>query len=200
MKLSNREITQGLKTQDKKVLLYIYENFFPYIESMVLGYRGNHEDAKDLFQECLLIIYQQLKKGSLIIKSDFFSYLKAIAKYLWQKEIKRRNIELSLPLESDDIFASEDNFESAYLEMERKKLLLSFFRELNSECRQIIRLIIRGNSLEEVTGIMGYSSIQYTSNRRYKCKLNLIKKIWASPKYHELKNGPQPEDHKVPRW
>ena len=43
--------------------------------------------------------------------------------------------------------------------------------------KKVLRYFIEGMSIAEITRKMGYKSEQHTKNRRYRCKLSLIKQI-----------------------
>lgn len=200
MHKSTGEILEGIKGEDRNTLSYIYEIFFPMVENFILHTRGNSFDAKDVFQDAMVIIYTQLKNDSLYLHHSFRSYIFSVSKYVWFKELKRKQFEISNNYSGLDLNGDGIDIEKEYIKMEKRKLFLDHFQKLKPECRRLIDLFINKTSISVITSIMGYSSNQYTKNRRNFCKGVLVREIWNSPRYKELKNESYRENSKVPRW
>jgi hypothetical protein len=62
---------------------------------------------------------------------------------------------------------------------ERMRIYREQFEKLSADCRKVLSLFLEGITITEITRIMGYRSEQHTRNRRYRCKLSLIKRIRA---------------------
>jgi hypothetical protein len=120
---------------------------------------------------------------------------------LWLKE-RKRSYRSVLELDSQFVSfnANEEDIVEDLVEMEKNKLVWKHFRELNEECKKIIQLAIDRTPLGLITEIMGFSSVQYTKNRKTSCKNNLVKKIRNSPEFKELRNETIRESTAIPRW
>ena len=60
---------------------------------------------------------------------------------------------------------------------DRLEIFRRNFDSLSTDCQKVLRYFIEGMSIAEITRKMGYRSEQHTKNRRYRCKLSLIKQI-----------------------
>jgi DNA-directed RNA polymerase specialized sigma24 family protein len=57
-------LLQGLARNDKKAVETIYKENFNLIQTLVINNSGNTEDAKDVFQEAMIVLYQKVKSGA----------------------------------------------------------------------------------------------------------------------------------------
>jgi hypothetical protein len=49
-------------------------------------------------------------------------------------------------------------------------------------------MYFRNISMEEICNIMGYKNIQIAKDKKYRCKKNLLTRIYNDPEYQKLKN------------
>ena len=183
------DILNGLKLQDSKVLQLIYDNYYPSIEGFIINNTGNSDDAKDIFQEIVIVLYRRVKENNIQLTAALQNYVFSIGKLMWLKELEKRQKQGAQQYLFEDMpLNNDDNEIIAEIEYNaRLKLFREKFEELTSNCKRVLRLFLNGVSLEEITEIMGYSSIQHTKNRRYRCKKQLIKTIREDYRY--IKTG-----------
>jgi RNA polymerase sigma factor (sigma-70 family) len=198
-KLNNEEIIRGILDHNKDILRYIYEENYKSIVNHVVTNTGNIYDAEDLFQDCLLTIYNKIKNENLNLFVAFSTYFFAVAKKLWLRELDRRsrtNTSYGVNNEMADDFDVISNF----VKIEKHKLIWKYFYKLNDKCQKVIQLFLDGHSISEVAGIMKFSSEQEVKNQRLKCKNILISHIYNDPLYKELKNESIKSISHIPRW
>lgn len=199
-KYTEQELLEGIVAQKNDVLESIYDVNYKTIRQLVLLNNGKEEDAKDIFQETLVIIYRKLQKDELSLNCSLKTYIYSVARLLWLKELenkRNRNVNLA---ECDQYVDIEDNVYQLVEVNERLKLYHEQFEQLSNDCKKILKLFLNNISIAEITKIMGYSSVQHTKNRRYRCKKSLIERIRNNPKYEELKNENNNDDREIPRW
>jgi len=186
-KYSNEEILRGILEHDEKILLNIYNTNYDKIENLVLSNNGTTDEAADVFQDSLIIVYNKVRNQSLVLTAHFDTYLYAVAKMVWKALLRKKII--NVPAENySEKLVNEEDILSNLMENERHKLVWKYFNKLSADCQKVIQLFNDGKSIREITAIMKYSSEQYTKNRRAKCKDRLIENIMKDPRYNELIN------------
>lgn len=189
-KYSNDELIRGIQEHDEAVLRHVYQENYKKIQQLVYKNNGNTDDAADVFQEALIIVYNKARDHKLILTATFETYFYAVAKLVWKAEYrKKKGIVLT-----DDFYdgtITEEEVQHNIMQDEKFKLVWSHFEKLTSDCQKVIRLFLDGCSITEVTEKMDYSSEQHTKNRKYRCKEALIKNIIKDPKYRELSKQKQ---------
>ncbi len=199
-RLTPEEIFNGIRREDRRILLKIYKTYYPSVRHFVRSHNGSEDDAQDVFQDAMVIIYLKVKKANPVLTCTFGVYLFSINKYLWYKELRRLHVRSYQILDLDEFTDYEDNFMNEFIKMEKRKLVLDHFYEMGEDCQKILTLFLQNTPVDRITMIMGYSSDQYTRNRRTRCKELLVARVWNSPRYKELRNEAYKEDSKIPRW
>ena len=56
-------LLKGIAAEDKGSIEQLYRQYYIMVQSMVLANAGNNDDAADLFQETIIVLYEKNKKG-----------------------------------------------------------------------------------------------------------------------------------------
>ena len=55
---NNEELLRGILRNNSLILRYIYKAYFHKIYSFVINNKGDSEEANDIFQEAIIVIYR----------------------------------------------------------------------------------------------------------------------------------------------
>ena len=80
---------EGLLRHDKKILENIYKNFSKRIEIHIVKNGGTVEDARDTFQDALMVIYNKSQSKDFELTSQFYTYLFGIVRFIWIRKSQR---------------------------------------------------------------------------------------------------------------
>ena len=186
---SDEQILKGVLRHDNLILQYIYKQYYYKINYFIKKNRGNEEDASDIFQEAIIVIYRKLKENDLIFeKSSFAGYLFSVSRFLWLKQLEKRRIEReklneSLPFQED---LYDDNFIEVVAKNERYGLYQKHFATLSTDCQKLMQLFFEKVPLKEIAKIMGYKGEKYAKTRKYKCKELLIRRIKQDTEFKKI--------------
>lgn len=182
---SDNEITEGIAADKSKVLLFVYHEYFPYIENYVVQHSGTKDQAKDLFQEGMIVIYKKIITGELELYCKFSTYLYAVCKRIWIQD--RRKAMLRINKMKDSGIAAEPitPYGHEYTD-EAKELFYKHFKQLSPDCQKILRLHFNDCTIEEIRDALGYQTAHHVMDRKYRCKKSLIDRIKKDPKYRKF--------------
>lgn len=186
MEYSDKEIIRGLLIKDDSVLEYIYHKFLPMIKFYITSNSGSDDDARDIFQESVIVIFKKVNEENFVLSSTFKTYLYSICKHIWLKELaKRKN--RAVELVGDDVeFINIPDIEiDEYITDARKRIFQRNFIKLSQDCQKVLMLFLKKLSLREIAEVMGYKSEKYAKKRKYQCKENLVDRIQADPLYYD---------------
>jgi RNA polymerase sigma factor (sigma-70 family) len=186
-KLTLGQIVDGIKKRDNKVLAQIYKDIFPVVKYYVTNHGGSQEDAKDVFQESIIVAYKQISQNKLDIKSGFEAYIYGIARLVWLKLLRSREIHdrnINVLKESTASYESLENIIEDDLKM---RLFRKHFRKLGPECQKVLQMSAEKIPYDKIAAELGYKSEKIVRNKKYKCKEYLTKMIKSDPEYQELK-------------
>ena len=123
--------------QDRGAQLKIYQLFSPVLYGLCLKYMRNEDDAKDVFQEAFVIVFQKI--GQYNFEGSFEGWLKRIFINKLLETLKKRKKDiLYLDVFDTEIIAEED-LEIAPIEQEK---LLVYIQELPDQYRMVFNLFI----------------------------------------------------------
>lgn len=172
-------ILKGIKEKKNEIFEYIYEQYFPSIDFLITTNNGNNDEASDIFQEALILIYEKLKKEELNLNCSIKTYLYSICRNLWFEYLRsRKKIQYEI-IDSENFVETEDNFSNIINENEEYNLFYSNFLKLSEGCQEILTLFFKKTPAKEIAKIMGFKSVQYVGKRKHQCKeylLSMIKK------------------------
>ena len=182
---SEKDILDGIYNGDKDVLKYVYDEYYPTIQVLIFRNSGKDEDAEDIFQDTLMIIYQKVKNNDLKLECSFKTYFYSISRNLWLQKLDKNKISGNPYTDIENFIELSDEFmyEIFDEENEKIKLLQKHFLNLSEDCIKVLRLFLTKMPLKEIQEIMGFKTLKYTKTRKFLCKENLKKRIFNDPRY-----------------
>lgn len=181
------EIIAGIRSRDNSVLQFIYKEYYPTVYHFVTTNNGNADDAKDIFQECIIVIYRKLKdEDHFFLNSSFKTFIYSIARHLWLKHLRSiRYEEQKIVDHHKFVELKEEPFKIENEDL-RMSLYQKYFRQLPEDCQKILSLTARDVPQKDIAAQLGFSSENYIKKRKHYCKEFLISKIKEDPLYHDL--------------
>ena len=188
---SDEAILEGLRLRSDYIINFIYKEFFPLIRFLVTENGGAAEDAEDIFQDGIIILYNKISLNQLVLTSSFKTYMYSVCRNLWlQKLNKRKAIYDKLTDVEEFIDLPTDILqETSNAEAEMHRIIQIHFLSLPEDCQKVLKLFIKNIPLREIAGIMGFKTENYAKTRKYLCKEDLKKRIADDPRSQKfLKN------------
>jgi RNA polymerase sigma factor (sigma-70 family) len=186
---TNEELLRGVLKNNSLILRHIYKVYFHKIYSFVTNNKGGADEANDIFQEAIIVIYRKLKDDNLSFSNCAFeTYLFSVCKLLWLKQLQYRK-ESIITTEDMDPYSDEivdDDLSELIQKNERFKLFQDHFQKMGKDCQKILQLFFEKVSIKQITEIMGYASDNYTKKRKHQCKEYLVKSIKQDFEYKKI--------------
>ena len=168
------ELLEALRKGNRLAVKEIYEMAFHYCASFILKNQGNMDDARDVFQEVLIVLFRNLHKEDFQINRNLKTYLYGTAKNIWLKKIERdrkRGLQLSIDRPESNFELADNQYESKEKAEKEQTLVLleKALEEHSEECRQLLRLFFyEKKTYTEVARLMDYKE-SYIRNKKMKC-------------------------------
>ena len=177
----------ALLNSNERIVLEIYQRFYPKTEAFILQNQGTDEDAKDVFQKVLFQITARVKVQSIEIKSNFEAYLYVACKNQWRNELNRRkrnrimDEEYSYELINDNI---EDTSKS--VDQERWELMDEKIAKMPPTSREILNSYLKHNDYDTLIAKFGYTNRNTAFQRVFKSKKYLKELIVNDYRFNRL--------------
>ena len=184
---TNEELLNGILRNDNVILQFIYKNFYYKVNLYVKKNSGDNDDANEVFQEAVIVIYRKLKANDLKLTCSFETYLFSVCKYLWFKQLESRKADKEWirdnPYDENEYVP---DFMEAADKNERFRLYQKHFQMLGTDCQKLLQLFFDKISLKQIAQIMGFTSEKYVKKRKFKCKEYLVTSIKQDLNYKKL--------------
>ncbi len=177
----DQELLHGLAANDDKSLETIYLENFPMIAKMVMQNNGSEDDAKDIFQEAMIVLYEKVQEGGFVLSSRLKTFLYAVCRRLWLKKLQSSALNGPIFEELEETTAAEDALE-AHLERDQQfRQMEEAMGKIGEPCKTILEdYYIHRQSMQEIAERFGYTNAENAKNQKYKCLMRL-KKLFFAP-------------------
>jgi RNA polymerase sigma factor (sigma-70 family) len=176
---TDADLLVGLADGSDRALTQIYRRYFPMVLHLVLANNGDEDDAKDIYQEALVVVYEQVSGGSLELHCQLKTYLYSVSRRLWLKALSRRGrfAALTDTEEAEDVTDDLAQHESRNRQFEQMATSLD---KLGEPCRTLLEdFYIREMSMQAITEKFGYTNADNAKTQKYKCLQRLKRLFFA---------------------
>jgi RNA polymerase sigma factor (sigma-70 family) len=179
-RISDRNIIEGIRNQNDKTLNWLYDNYFQTVKNYVLKNSGTVDDASDVFQDSIIVLYNRITGEGLNLTTDLKGYFFGIARNVWNAQLrkKRKTTELDIDLPDE---MSDDEMDDPMFE----RIVSRAFQKLKPDCQLILTLFADGCSYEEIAVRMNLKNEMYARRKKYLSKEALIELVKEDPEYQE---------------
>jgi RNA polymerase sigma factor (sigma-70 family) len=171
-------LRQALLTDRQQTLTRLYRRTFPLVRRHVQRQGGSEQDAQDVFQDALVLLYEQAVGGTLVLTASASAYLVGIARNLWRHELRRRARlpHEALPDDPDQLAATEPAPIS-----EPAFAVLDYVERLGEKCKSVLLAFYYFQQpLTQIATTHGYRSVRSATVQKFKCLERLRESVRAA--------------------
>ncbi|WP_343043500.1 sigma-70 family RNA polymerase sigma factor [Sphingobacterium shayense] len=175
-------IIRGIRSGNSMSIDHIYRLYYPPIEKMIVNNRGSREEAQDIFQETVMVLYDKVINTNFELSSKLQTFLYAVSRRLWLKQLTRGaskyNVELVEEQHEEALIAEEaveehEAMEANFAHMEEA------LNGLGEPCKTILYDFYIGNkSMNDICEKFGYTNTDNAKTQKYKCLQRLKKSFF----------------------
>lgn len=153
-----------------QALTAIYHHNFKQVRKFVLANSGADEDARDIFQEGMMIFYFNLLSKKFGQRSAISTYIFSICRNLWLQRLRKEPGEAIAP--EDAVMFPEKTSEV------NSSVLTNILKELKEECTQLLTgFYFHDKSIKDLMIEFSLGSEQAAKNKKLRCMEYLIRII-----------------------
>lgn len=167
---NDSELISGLVQHNNAAYNLLYTFYYPSIEKFIRKNSGTAADAKDVFQETILVLLDKVPKSDFILTSSIKTYIMAVATNIWLKRLRaaKRTTSFEIKYELQDMTLSE------WEQLEEQRIqhhwLQRIFERITRHCVIFLtKTFLSGASREQLIEEMGYKNSHTFDNQKYKC-------------------------------
>lgn len=170
-------LRQALVADRAQALTQLYRRGYPPVRRYIGHRAGSAQDAQDVFQDALVILYEQATSGTLVLTASASTYLLSISRNLWHRELRRR---ARLPHQ-----ALPDGWEAMATEetealAEPAFAILDYVEQLGEKCKSLLlNFYYFQQPLTQLAQTHGYRSVRSATVQKFKCLERLRNSVRA---------------------
>lgn len=177
---NEQALLKGLANNETKAIDTIYKENFGMVQALILNNNGTYDDARDIFQEAMITLYEKAKSESFVLTCQIKTYVYSVCRRLWLKRLQQmgrygiiaNGLEETVAVEEDLDIHEKRNAEFAIME----RALSS----LGEPCKGILEsYYLQKKDMNEIAKAFGYTNADNAKNQKYKCLIRLKKLFFA---------------------
>ncbi len=149
-------------THRQAIFEEFYKSSFPAVASFVRTHNGELQDAKDIFQDALIIYMEKMERDPIESPQR---YLLGIAKHLWTRKFRHDTRSVSM-----DEFEAALTIPAEFFHPLQSDRLLQFLESTGKRCLDLLRAFYYEQlSMKDIASSQRYGSEHSASVQKYKC-------------------------------
>jgi RNA polymerase sigma factor (sigma-70 family) len=179
LSMTEQELFARICQGDEQALDFIYRKYYRMMVRLVTSNNGTENEAKDVYQEAIVVFWQKANSGNLVLTSKMSTYIYSVCLNLWRKELDRKKR-----------FSNEEKDATEYQEQEKEervKIIHECIDKLDDTCKKVLSYYyFDGMSMKEIAEKIGFANTDTTKTKKYKCKKKLDELIKSLYSEHDF--------------
>lgn len=177
---NEQALLKGLAKNDSKAIETIYKDNFTMVQAFILHNNGSYDDARDIFQEAMIALYEKAQSESFVLTCQIKTYVYSICRRLWLKRLQQLgrysnqvdSLDETVPVEEDMEIHEKRNAEFAIMDRA--------MNSLGEPCKSLLEgYYLKKMGMQELAVEFGYTNADNAKNQKYKCLMRLKKLFFA---------------------
>jgi RNA polymerase sigma factor (sigma-70 family) len=161
-----QQVLSKLRKGDKNVLLDLYKSNFPMVRNYVIKNNGATEDAEDLLQDALVVLWQNVRKPDFDLSSKISTYLMAVVKNLWLKQLSKNG---RMKGEENILPQAHSSTPDHGKAMDMKHLSKAL-EEIGDGCRSLLLMFyFDGQDMDTIARVLNFANADTAKAKKYQC-------------------------------
>jgi RNA polymerase sigma factor (sigma-70 family) len=178
-----KELIERLAKNDRQAIEAIYREHFSMIQSFIINNNGSSDDAKDIFQEAMVVLYEKSKSAGFELNCQIKTYIYSVSRRLWLKrlqQLQRYSTQVESLAEMVPVEEEIERHEQLNLDFHHMENAMA---SLGEPCKSLLEAYyLQDKSMTEIAGNFGYTNADNAKNQKYKCLMRLKKLFFAQHK------------------
>jgi RNA polymerase sigma factor (sigma-70 family) len=178
-------LIKGLASNNKQAIESIYKDNYTVIQSFILNNNGTVDEARDVFQEAMIVLYEKAVTGSFELTCQLRTYIFSVCRRLWLKRLQQMNRFANNADNIAETVAVEEELEAHEKHNNDFILMETAMNKIGEPCKSLLdAYYIQKKHMQQIATEFGYTNADNAKTQKYKCLMRLKKLFFA-----QYKNG-----------
>ncbi|MBX7150888.1 sigma-70 family RNA polymerase sigma factor [bacterium] len=171
---SDQKIIERIRQGDEKVLVHLYHNNIMMVRKYILDNNGREEDAQDMLQDALIVLWENVAHGDFDLTSKISTYVYSVVRNKWLREINKRKIGKTGAIDDHPLEAETIDALKSIINKEEYKVVLECIQQLGPTCKKVLTLFyLEEKGMEEIARALNFSNTDVAKAKKWQCKKEL---------------------------
>lgn len=171
----DHQYIESLRRNDPAGIRAIYQRYAEEARLWVLNNNGSEADARDVFQEAIMTLYEKARQPDFVLTCPLGALLHVLYSRKWIDRLRQKKRESAVRNDLETRYSGETDHHLSVLaeEMEeeagRQNRLARAFEQLSELCRNLLRLLAQGVAPAEAALQLQLNSVDTLYRRKNAC-------------------------------
>lgn len=176
-------LLKGLAAKDKSSIEKIYKDHFNMVKSMIVNNNGSTDDAADIFQECMIVLFEKTKSGHFELNCLLKTFIYSVCRRLWLKKLQYQARYTDQSENMEETIPVEDEIEIHEKKQQDFTLMEQSMSKVGEPCKSLLEAYyIQKKPMNTIAAEFGYTNADNAKTQKYKCLVRLKKLFFAQYK------------------
>lgn len=180
-----RSLLEGLAREDKDAIEQIYKDNYNMVQSLILNNSGTSDDAADIFQEAMIVLFEKAKNPDFELNCHLKTYIYSVCRRLWLKKLQQAQRFIKQSDELEQVVPVEEELELHEKRQQDFSIMENAMSKIGEPCKSLLEAYyIQKKQMQQIATEFGYTNADNAKTQKYKCLVRLKKLFFA-----QYKNG-----------
>jgi RNA polymerase sigma factor (sigma-70 family) len=173
-------LLKGLANNDSRAIETIYKENFNVVLALILNNNGSADDARDIFQEAMIALYEKAQSESFVLTCKIQTYLYSVCRRLWLKRLQQNGRYLYQVDSLGETVAVEEDLEEHERKNAEYAIMDRALSSLGEPCKSLLEAYyLQKKDMQQIAREFRYTNADNAKNQKYKCLMRLKKLFFA---------------------
>ncbi len=181
--LPEKALLEGLAREDKDAIEKIYRDNYNVIQSLILNNSGTADDAADIFQESMIVLFEKSKSPDFELSCQIKTYLYSVSRRLWLKRLQQIQRFTRQSEDFEQVVPVEEELELQEKRQNDFSIMENAMTKIGEPCKSLLEAYyIQKKQMQQIATEFGYTNADNAKTQKYKCLVRLKKLFFAQYK------------------
>lgn len=168
---NDQTLVDKIREGDGEALRHLYKKYYPVVLRLITQNSGDEQDAEDIYQEALIVLYEKVKDPNFKLSSSLKTFLYSISRNKWLYKLRQEGVGgISFDDVQDYIEVADEpqDFDSEVIDYD--EMVGEALKKMDDTCRKLLEYFYYHKlSLEVIAQKLGYNNANTAKAKKNKC-------------------------------
>jgi RNA polymerase sigma factor (sigma-70 family) len=164
-------LVDKIREGDGDALRFLYKKYYPVVLRLITQNSGDEQDAEDIYQEALIVLYEKVKDPNFKLSSSLKTFIYSISRNKWLYKLRQEGTGGVSFEDVEDFFDVVDDSQDLDGEnIDYENLVGEALQKMDDTCRKLLEYFyFHKLSLDIIAQKLGYNNANTAKAKKNKC-------------------------------